>query len=1181
MLTRLARLAAVLLLFVAAPLLRGQEARGTLLGRVTDSSGAVIPGVSITVTNVATGVSIPVESNADGNYLAPFLIPGNYRVAAEKTGFKRSIREGIEVRVNDRIVLDIVLDVGEVRQSVTVTGETPLLDSADASAGTVIDAKRVAELPIVHGDPFHLISLAAGVAFMGDMSMDQPYETHMNVAYAVSGSRNQSAEDSIDGIPNTAPDNYSAGKPTFIPPADAVAEIKIQTAVFDASVGQTTGPSVNVSLKSGTNALHGTAYWAKMSPEMTANLFFQNATGVPRQTFNYNRWGAMASGPVTIPKVYNGRNRTFFMYAYEFTHNANPRGTNLTVPTVQRRQGDFSDLLQLGDLYQIYDPLTARVAAGHRFQRDPLPGNIIPAARMDPIAKKLVNYYPLPTSPGNVDGTNNFTDPSEPQRVNYVTHTARVDHNISERHRLYGRVNRSDAAFRDPDYFKNIMGGTRFWYYSSGFGLDDVYTWSPSLITNIRVGEARIVSKSSGNPAGAGIDLTTFGFSPYFNNLIDPGIRRLPGISITGYQKMGGRNDVWQPKETRTLGGTVDKVTGSHTLRAGMEYRQYRQAEYNLGQNSTGAQLNFTAAYTSGPFDNSPTLLAPKDQALASFLFGLPSGGSYMLADTYAAQSTVWSAYFKDDWKATRKLTVNLGLRYELEGPVTERYNRTVRGFDPNFVQPTEAQARANYAKDPIPELPPADFKVRGGLTFAGVGGQPRTLWDRNTKNFMPRIGLAYSLTRKTVFRAGYGIYFSNTGLKRTTVDLTGFSQTTNLIASNDGGMTFVASLANPFPNGFLKPTGATLGAQTNVGGAISFYNGHPLSPYTQRWQFDVQRELPGRFLLDMAYVGSKTIHMDVFGIFPKWGTGAGFGATTGYDLNALPDSYLSRSPVRDQATIDYLTANLPNPFLGVIPSAMSRGGTYITRAALLTPYPEYTSVSTTRNSSSNWYHSLQVSTEKRFSAGYTVQATYTWSKFMDAVGFLNGGDPRPSEVISEQDFPQHLAVSGIYELPVGRGRKFFRNAPPVVSQMIDGWQLTGIYIAQSGAAFGFGNALFTGNLHNIPLPESQRTLNRWFNTDAGFERDPKKQLSYNLRTMSYRFNGCRTDGINNWDLSATKKTRLREGMTLDFRAEFLNAFNHPQFKAPDTLPTSVTFGMVTVQNGYPRRIQLQIKLVY
>jgi len=1177
----LTRLIAVLFLITAPSLLGAQEARGTLLGRVTDSSGAVIPGVSITVTNVATGVAIPVESNAEGNYMAPFLIPGRYEVAAEKAGFKRSVRDGIEVRVNDRITLDIALDVGEVRQTVTVRGETPLLNTADASAGTVIDAKRVAELPLVHGDPYHVIKLAAGVAFMGDMLLDQPYEAHMNVAYAMSGSRNQSGENTIDGVPNTAPDNYAAGKPAFIPPADAVAEVKIQTAPFDASVGQTTGPVVNVSLKSGTNALHGTAYWSKMSPELTANLFFQNATGVARQTFNYDRYGAMVNGPVKIPKIYDGRNRTFFMYAFEGVRNETPRGKNLTVPTAKRRQGDFSDLLQLGDLYQVYDPMTARVAAGHRFQRDPLPGNVIPAARMDPIAKKLVNYYPLPTSPGTVDGTNNLPMPSEPQRVAFFSHTARVDHNISERHRLYGRINKYDADFHDPDYFKNIMGGSRFWYHSSGFGLDDVYTWTPSLIMNMRVGLARIVAQSSGNPAGAGIDLTTFGFSSYYNNLIDPGIRRLPGISISGYEKMGGGNDVWQPKETRTLAGTLDKVAGSHTLRAGMEYRQYRQGEYNLGQSSTGGQLNFTAAYTTGPFDNSPTLLAPKDQALASFLFGLPSGGSFMLADTYAAESTVWSAYFQDGWKATRKLTVNLGLRYEIEGPVTERYNRTVRGFDPNFIQPTEAQARANYAKNPIPELAPADFKVRGGLTFAGVGGQPRTLWDRNTKNFMPRIGLAYALTRKTVLRAGYGIYFSNTGLKRTTVDLTGFSQTTNLIASNDGGMTFVANLANPFPNGFLKPTGATLGAQTNVGGAISFFNGHPLTAYTQRWQFDIQRELPGRFLLDAAYVGSKGIHMDVFGIFPKWGTGAGFGASTGYDLNALPDSYLSRSPVRDQATIDYLTANLPNPFLGVVPSGMPRGGTYITRAALMTPYPEFTTVSTTRNSSYNWYHSLQVSTEKRFSAGYTVQASYTWSKMMDAVGFLNAGDPRPSEVISDQDFPQHLALSWIYELPFGHGRKFFQKAPPVVNRIIDGWQLTGIYTAQSGAPFGFGNALFTGNLHNIPLPESQRTLDRWFNTDAGFERDPKKQLSYNLRTMSYRFNGLRTDGINTWDLSAIKKIRLREGMTLDFRAEFLNAMNHPQFKAPDTPPTSVTFGVVTVQNGYPRRIQLQLKLVY
>jgi len=1160
----------------------GQDYRATLLGVISDRSGAVVPGAKVLVVNTETEVRSATESNGQGNYLVPYLPPGVYRLRVEHTGFKAFERSPIELRVNDRVRLDVKLEVGQITERITVTAETPLLERDSASAGTVISAKRTAELPIVHGDPFHLLPLAAGVVFSGDYTQENTYNPQPNWAYAIAGSRPGTGETTIDGISNTAPDGSATSKPAFIPPADAVAEVKVQTALFDSTVGQTSGPVINVSLKSGTNALHGTAYWSKMSPDWTANLFFQNATGAPRQTFNYNRWGTTINGPVVIPKVYHGRDRTFFMYAYEGIHNDQPMGALLTVPTAKERQGDFSDLLRLGNLYQIYDPLTARVAGGGRFQRDPIAGNVIAAARISPVASKLLDYFPAPTAAGNVDGSNNLPMLSEPQRVAFFSNTARLDHNFSDRHRLYVRVNQYHSDFQVPDFFKNVMRGRAlFGNYSSGFGVDDVYTWSPTLVMNVRAGASRVVTWNIGDPAGVGFDFTKLGFSPYFNNLIDPGIRRPPTIQIGGYQAMSGGNNTWQAKEARTLAGAVDKVAGSHNFKAGMEYRQYRQDEYNLAQASTGGVLQFTAAYTTGPLDNSPVPASPLAQNLASFLFGLPASGNLTLTDSSAALSTVWSAYFQDDWKVTRKLTLNLGLRYELEGPITERYNRSVRGFDPNFIHPIEAQARANYAKNPTPELPVDQFQVRGGLTFAGVSGQPRTLWDRHAGNFMPRFGFAYSVMKKTVLRGGYGIYFSNTGLKRTTVDQTGFSQTTPLVASNDGGLTFVASLANPFPDGALQPTRASLGAQTNLGQAISFFSEHPLTAYTQRWQFDIQRELPGRFLLDAAYIGSRGTHIDVVGIFPKFGTGAGFAGSTGYDLNALPVKYLSRSPVRDDATINYLSANLPNPFYRVLPSGTSRSGTYITRAALLTAYPQYTSVTTTRNSGYYSYHSLQVTTERRFSAGYTVQATYTWSKSMDAVSYLNAGDPQPARSISDQDFPQHLALSWIYELPFGRGRKFFQKAPPVINRIIDGWQVGGIYTAQSGAAFGFGNALFTGDLHNVPLPESQRTLGRWFNTDAGFERDPKKQLGSNLRTMSFRFNGLRSDGLNTWDLSVIKKVRLREGMTLDLRGEFLNAMNHPLFKGPDTNPSSVTFGRVTTENGYPRRIQLQLKLVY
>ena len=316
---------------------------------------------------------------------------------------------------------------------------------------------------------------------------------------------------------------------------------------------------------------------------------------------------------------------------------------------------------------------------------------------------------------------------------------------------------------------------------------------------------------------------------------------------------------------------------------------------------TTTGRLSFGSTYTRGPFDNSPA--APIGQGLASMLLGITSGGGVTRAASYAAQSTAWSLYSHDDWRLTPKLTVSLGLRYELEGPLTERFDRSVRGFDYGFIQPLEAQVRTNYAMNPTPEVPPEQFLLRGGLTFAGVGGQPRTLWERDKNNFMPRIGFAYNLFPKTVLRAGYGIYFGFLGVRRTLVNQSGFSQDTPIIPSLDGGLTSNATLANPFPTGIQEPAGSAAGPLTFLGRGISFFNPRPLAPYMQRWQLSIQRELPHRILTEISYVGNRGTNVETF-----------------RNLKALPNQYLSTLPVRDQEKIDYLSTNLPNPFNPLLP---------------------------------------------------------------------------------------------------------------------------------------------------------------------------------------------------------------------------------------------------------------------
>jgi len=1143
-----------------------QEARGTILGRVTDSSGAVIPGASVTISNVATGVSVTVQTNPEGNYSVPFLIPGTYRITVDSTGFKRFVRRGLELRVNDQLEVNISLEVGEITQSIEVTGETPLLETASASVGQVVDSRRIAELPIAHGNPYMLMRIASSIAFAGNpnqFGFDQPWEPRGNTIYAMAGSRTGRAEFTLDGASNTMTDQVSTSDvtPAFTPPADAVAEFKVQTAVFDATMGQTEGGVVNVSLKSGTNAFHGTGYYAMQDPSMNANMFFANRAGQPRGDFDYKRWGGTFNGPVILPKVYNGRNQTFFMFAYEGIHQTTPRGSVMTVPTADQRNGDFSDLLKLGSKYQIYDPFSRRPASGGRFINQPVPGNIIPSSQISPIATNILSYYPLPTEKGTADGANNLPRPTWPGRIRYHSHLYRFDHNLSEKNRLFFRFNfyRRDSIDCDWFGFDNPALGAIFWQESSGFALDDVHVFSPTFVMNLRVSDSRFIRAQDTTMPGRNFDLTTLGLPASLRDAIDPSFRRFPYIRISGYQDLGARTPLRKPTETRSLAATFHKIVGGHDLSFGGEFRAYVENQV-AGNAQTGGLLKFDPTYTRGPFDNSPA--APRGQGLASLLYGVPSWGAVYKPANYAQLSTVWAGFVQDQWKVTRRLNLTVGLRYELEGPLTERYNRSVRGFDYNAQLPIEAQAKANYAENPTPEIPVSEFSVRGGLTFAGVGGQPRTLWDRDANNFMPRLGFAYKLSKKTVLRGGYGVYFGSLGARRTDVIQTGFSRQTPLVASYDGGLTFAATLANPFPNGILLPRGAADGPMTNVGNSVSFFNTKPHAPRSQKWIFSIQRELPGHFMVDATYQGSRGTDLEVQ-----------------RQLSALPNPYLSTSPTRDQATIDYLSAKLPSPFKSLLPGT-GRASKVIARGALLRPYPQFTSVGTSTNEGDSWYNSLNLRVERRFSRGFSFQAAYTWSKFIEATSLLNGADPTPARVISDQDFPHHLALSWLYELPLGRGRKFLSHIHSVPAAIVGGWQVSGIFTAQSGRPLGFGDAILYGTLHDVPLPEGQRTPDRWFNTDV-FERDPRKQLSYHLRTMSLRFNGIRSDGLNYWDMAVMKDTKLTERVKLEFRAEFFNIFNHVTFFTPNSSPVSSAFGTINKQLNLPRRGQLTLRLKF
>ena len=1143
-----------------------QETRGSLVGRVTDQTGAAMPSVNIEVVHAQTRVTSKTTTNEEGLYQLLYLLPGIYDVTAQSTGFKTLARQGIEIRINDRVELNLAMEVGAASERVEVVGETPLLQTVTASMGQVVDHRRIAELPLLHGNPMAVLELTPGLAQArtADLGLwgGRVFDNGWTTSFQIDGSISNTHEVTLDGVSNTTNlGGAGGGRRTvaYTPPADLVEEFKVQTASYDASVGFTSGAVINMSVKPGSRDFHGTAYYFKIAPELNANQWFANRAGLPKVDFSYNRWGGSNTGPVYIPKLYNGRERTFYSYGYEGHHDSPPWPITYTVPTPKELNGDFSDLLKVGSEYQIYDPGTARLLSNGRVERAPFAGNLIPAARISSFTKPLTKYWGAPRVAGAADGADNYPDPAQPDPNLYYSHVARVDHSVTNSNRLYGRVGISKNIEKEyRDAWHNEASGNSLLRHNRGFTLDDVHTFSPYLVLDVRYGYTRF--REGNQPKSLGFNPTQVGFDSALISQIDPQAYVFPCFAFSDFASLGCVNPSKNASDIHDLTVAVDAMRGSHNIKFGGAHRVYRYTRYAFGQ--AVPRMDFGNDFTKGPLDNSPA--APLGQGLASFLLGIPTGGNLDRNASFAAQNLNQALYIQDDWKITRRLTLTAGFRWEREGPMTERFNRSINQYDFSARSPIEAQVKANYARNPLPELSPDRFNLIGGYLFAGVGSTPRELYRTPGANWMPRICIAWTVTPKTVVRAGYGIFFGYLGVQRGGPNQSGFSQNTSVISSLDNGLTFrLKNLANPFPDGLLDPPGSSQGLSTFLGRSISFFTFDQLPPYMQRWQLSVQRETPGRILFDIAYVGNRGTHIEI-----------------SRNLDSVPNEYLSRSPVRDQATIDYMTQRFPNPFYPLLPGT-GLSATTLQRSNLAIAYPHFTGLTNTNYQGFSWYHSLQIKAERRFAYGFTFQSSYTWSKLLEATGYLNGLDPYPERVISGQDFPHRFSASAIYELPFGRGKLLLGSASGIASKIAGGWQVQGVYTGQSGQALGFGNAIFFGDINNVPLPKGQRTADRWFNTAAGFERSSARALSFNLRKFNSRFSGVRGDGINQWNLSVIKNTKITESKTIQFRAEGINALNHVMFVNPNTTPTSSGFGTITDEKSTGRAIQLGIKFLF
>ena len=1170
-------------------ILLGQEYRGTFSGIVTDPQGAAVPKATVVATETRTGVKSTAISEDTGAYSIPFLAPGEYEISASANGFKRAVRQGLSLSAGEKPVIDIRLDVGAVSDSVTVSAAAPMIVSSTATLGQVITTQEVENIPINGRSPVMMMALAMGVIQTSQPGPIRPFDQPgggLQVA-GVSGN-----EFLMDGAPNA--NTATGGASAYSPPEDAVTEVAANAFQSDAAYGHAGGGMVDLIIKSGTNSLHGSVSEFVQTSALDANSFFANRAGTARPVYRYNQYGLTAGGPLWIPKVFNGKNRVFWFFGFEGIKDSDPATSPLetgnpvyvtTVPTAAERQGDFSALLRLNTAnvsYAIYNPFSG-VASGTQVARTPFPNNVIPSNLLNPIAQNYLKLLPLPNIAGQANGFGNYNLSAIDSDV-YDNELGRLDINLSDKHRLWFDA-RHNYRFQEKDpYFNNVANGYSLQRINQGASLDNVYSFSPTLMMDVRGNWTRFIT--IGGYASNGFDPTTLGFPAYIAQ--SAAAPFLPPITFTTGTVANGTNPSFQPFEPNgsfsnvpfdsfQLFGDIVKIRGNHSTKAGVDLREYRaasQAEGNANGtytfqsssvNSSPTAAQIAQSWTNGPLNNAAP--APLGQDLAAFLMGLPSSGSIDKNARTSTKERYYAFFVQDDWRARSNLTINMGLRFEHETPTIERHNQAVNGFDPTAVNPVSALAAAAYAANPIPQLPASQFRALGGLTFASAAH--RDIYHSNSSIFSPRFGIAWTpkaLKSKYVLRAGFGVFVSPIGT--TGLNSSGFSQTTQMPVTNNNYLSPLATLSNPFPNGILSPSGSSLGAGTFLGQQVSFFNPQAHNTYSMRWDFGIQRELPGQLVMEVAYIGNHAVHVPV--------------ATT--QLDSIPQQYLSKSPVRDNAVINLLAGNVPNPFKGLIPNSTALNGSTVPLSQLLVPFPQYPAGSGGSNGvlfqgnfgGESYYHSLNVRLQKRLTQGLTLINNFIWSSLIERTAYLNDLDPAPEKRIGASSRPLREVLAVSWELPIGRGKRFGVNSR-IGNAVIGGWAMNGTLTLQEGAPIAWGNVIYYGGPLNL---QSHQPDGLTFNTSA-FNTVSSQQLANNIRTFNTQFNKLRADPAKNLDLSVLKKFSLGERRYLQLRFESFNITNRVTFSAPNVTPTSASFGMITAQANTPRRSQVGARIVW
>ncbi|HWS90050.1 MAG TPA: TonB-dependent receptor [Pyrinomonadaceae bacterium] len=1205
--------AAALLLLMTFVMAGAQESRGSLTGTVTDPNGAALPGATVEIRNVETNVANTATTNEEGSYSFPPLNPGRYTLTVTAQGFSNTTRENIEIRVSERITLDVPLSLTGVGETVTTIASAPVLESGQVTTGTTVTTRQIAELPLIDGSPYQLATLAPGISYTGNPSVGYSPTSNGNLAAFRANGATGANQVTLDGSPNFAID----GGVGFSPPSEATQEFKVQTNAFDATQGYTAGATVNTAIKSGTNDLHGSGYYFNRDRSRTANNFFSNRAGQERPERTYHRFGGTLGGPVYLPKVYDGRDRTFFFFAYERLKDNQAEPQLFTVPTAAMRQGDFSALLTSGQFpIRIYDPASSCHTANCAVTRTAFPNNVIPANRLNPVAVAYLNLYPTPNVPGNADGTNNFFS-NQVRHSNYRSWVARFDHRINETNSLFGKYYHS---FNPED--RNNWTGTPLTQgfeerTNDGASLDWTSTLSNSMVLDIRTSLSRFVQQR--RPA-AEFDPASLGFSPAALAAMN-GYNYIPRFDIRTFDAqrpirstLGASRSDWnggllRPFYTFALQPSFTQITGDHTLRYGYDYRVLRE---NFSSNGyQGGRFFFDGTYTT--IDTTTTTNSNNQtnanrnrnvygRDVAAFLLGIPTASSSQsIIDAtginYSLQSQYHGFYFQDDWRVTPKLTLNLGLRYELELGLTERYNRFIRGFDPTTTSPINDLARAAYttAYNANPSnfiVTPDQFRVLGGPVYADENN--RALWNADKANWQPRLGAAYQLDEQTVLRAGFGIFMSPYRIAPDDVRQVGFNAQTPFIPTNDQGRNFIATLDNPFPNGLQPAFGSTRGLLTSVGGELGASDAGLVPADRRNAKFTrfivgFQRELPGQFVVEANYVSSWGRDMAVnrnLNYVPRQFLADLSGAATLADATAL-----------DAAANTFLSANVTNPFrnlaaLTAIGSPFATAAN-ISRAQSSVAFPQFTNVFVQEYNGSNRYNSLQLQGMKRLSQNFSFNVTYTYSKLREQLTYLNPSDTELEDRIGTDDRPHRFTLATVYEVPIGRGRSFGTDMNKVLDAFIGGWQFNGTYEWQQGHPILLSQAFYyNGDISQVESRAGQRTGDGRkygidlpvFVTPEGTAFDTTSILrlsSSSLRTIPTTLDNLRHMPFNSVQLSLTKNFSLGEGRKLQIRGEALNAFNHPYFIDLSADPTNAQFGRYSTQRNNPRDIQIGAKFTF